>query len=140
MEQGTIYENVTELLIPLHGEQRQPSLVNMLPFYHKKNSFNFTIVQVIRYKNANKPSPNAINDRSQFLNIETENRQIDTDRLRANSHDDSTYINIRGINKNDFELYKPDSSGLFKCLNSNVIIEVYFEQEIYLLLTKTSNF
>ncbi len=117
--QDTIYENVTELLIPLFGEQHQPSLFNMLPFYHKKNSFNFSVVNVIRYKQA-RPALHSVADKNQFLNIETENRQIDADRLKANIQDDSQYINIRGINKNDFELYKPDSRGLFKCLNSNV--------------------
>jgi hypothetical protein len=106
------YHTVNELLIPLYGDERKPNLVNMLPFYHKKNSFNFTLVQVSRLDH----------ERPSDSDAPLDNRQIESMRLKSPSDrkDDSYYKNLRGINKQDFELYKPGADGLFKCLNSNV--------------------
>ena len=114
--------NRNEYFIPL-DTNKQPQLIHILPFNNMKNILkNLNLVQVAE---TNRKYEAVREDH--FLNIESENRKIDADQLGLNNgnnklRDNTYYLNIRGINKENFEFYKPDSNGLFKCLNSNVSI------------------
>lgn len=100
-----------QMKIPLDADSPDspdspPKLFYLLPFNHKKNMYNFETFLV---------QPN--NSRSEVLvTLKDLN-----DRL------------FRGIDKRKFELYQPDSNGLFKCLNSNVR---RFEYNIYFVLNE----
>ena len=118
-----LYRNVskTEYYIPL-DVNRQPFLRDALPFFNNKNSYNFSLISVIRTEKIDNSGKEE--KPSDFLAIEQENRQINSNRLSRNAKlggrkVEDYYRSIRGINKEKYELYKPDSNGLFKCLNSN---------------------
>lgn len=126
--------NVSEIRIPLDS-RLQPRLFYALPFHNKKNNeawfTNLTRVDVTR-----RAAPLQLNRQlnqllksvnSEFLSIETENRIIDSGVLRASpiyneSYDDRYFRSMRGIDKQLFQFYRPDSNGMFNCLYSNVTI------------------
>jgi hypothetical protein len=107
----------TELKIPFNRHNNKPEIIYQLPFYlKKKNYLNLTLVNVTYSQNSNDNI-----DRENFLEIEMENRQINPSQLeKPLQNDNEFYKNIRGINKANYELYKPHMENYFKCINSNV--------------------
>lgn len=118
----------SQFKIPLDSNN-QPELVNLLPFYHRFNHFNNFSLYFIDDP-AIMISTTAIK-KSTFIGIESENRMIDLSLLKKDDIDlDHINLdNIKGINKMNKLLYKPDSDGYFKCLNSNV--NYFFLPKLY---------
>ena len=116
---------MTQFKIPLDNDFK-PELINLLPFYHRLNHFNFTpylIDEPVEYELESELSTKRM---STFVGIESQNRLINKNLLKNYEIDLAIYhidLNtIRGINKDKKFLYKPGKDGRFKCLNSNVII------------------
>jgi hypothetical protein len=125
-----------EMVIPLDSHY-QPYLFHMLPFYHRINYVNFSRVMVeslVLVDDFNN-FPKLVNTTQvTFVNIEDENRiknkaiLKDSDLVQLpNSEDKQEFNHIRGVKLDKLHLYRPDSNGLFKCIDSNVnILNIYF--------------
>lgn len=112
--------------IPTDYNDKKPILLYQLPFYHKYNYFNFSIITV----EADTIKPILVNktktSKNQFINIELENRIVDVSMLKQYEFSTEKPVeagkNLRGINLDKMHMYLPDSDGMFKCLNSNVCL------------------
>ncbi len=115
-------KRISQFKIPLDSNN-QPELVNLLPFYHRFNHFNnFSLYFIDDPALISTTTAIKTQKKSTFIGIESENRMIDLSLLKKDDIDlDHINLdNIKGINKMNKLLYKPDSDGYFKCLNSNV--------------------
>ncbi len=111
----------SEILIPL-DLNGQPHLMNMLPFYHKYNYFNFSSVFVYDYELENVENIETNRKESnRFVNIEEEHRLV-----KNLEKTNQGTLEIKGIDIRKANLYTPDENGQFKCLNSNVISTIIF--------------
>lgn len=111
----------SEIFIPL-DPNGLPHLVNMLPFYHKYNYFNFSSVYVYDYE-LEKAEIEQLGQKEQnrFVNIEEEHRLV-----KNIENINQVTLEIKGIDIRKANFYKPDENGQFKCLNSNVISMIFF--------------
>jgi hypothetical protein len=92
----------------------QPHLIDMLPFYHKNNHFNFSSVYVYDYELEKIYSQRSGQKEPNRFVINEEHGRV---------QNIEQPLNIKGIDIRKANLYKPDENGQFKCLNSNVIFE-----------------
>lgn len=111
-------QKISQVRIPL-DENNQPSVENQLPFFNRLNHiYNFSLYYI------EEPNETPSRDETKFVGIESENRIIDRTLIKKYDVDLAIDLqNVKGINKNKLFLYKPDSNGYFKCLNSNVNIK-----------------
>lgn len=115
-------QRLVEIDIPLDDRHR-PYLINLLPFYNKKNYFNFStrFVLVDSDESQTTTTTPTTGSKGQFLNIESENRRISLrEDWTLTESKSNEQVSLRGINKQKASLYQSDSDGMFKCLNSNV--------------------
>ncbi len=118
-----------ELVIPL-DTNKQPYLFHMLPFYHRINYVNFShamVESLVLVDDFSSLAKLVNTTQVTFVNIEEENRiknmavLKDSDLVQLPISENKEEINsIRGVKIDKLHLYKPDSNGFFKCIDSNV--------------------
>jgi hypothetical protein len=121
-----------ELIIPLDSN-KQPYLFHMLPFYHRINYANFSHAMVESLVQVDDFSKLINTTQVTFVNIEEENRiknmavLKDSDLVQLPISENKQDLNyIRGVKIDELHLYRPDADGLFKCIDSNVILSRIF--------------
>ena len=97
---------VKKIKVPV-DTNREPLIGFMLPFNHRLNFKNFSIVFVEEFASVNKINAQIVVNSSSQRN------------------------KIKGIDKNLWYLYEPDPDGLFQCTNSDVNL-LYFFKHLFL--------